>query len=121
MALKLKEANLGSVASGATLTIETPAAQGFFATGRLERDTKPVVSWESDELCGETVQRRLPVAGQYTLRISIAFVSNSEIAVALKLGAEDDNGNGATKTVSFTGKKGDIARAKGFITVSGAS
>lgn len=121
MALKLKEIDLGDAGSGTTLAIATPAAHGFFATGLLERDVKTVTTWESTDLCGQEVRRRLVAAGTYVVRLSIAFVGKDSVEVPLTFTTSNPGGDAITKSVSFSGKKGDIARAKVFVVVAGAA
>jgi hypothetical protein len=117
MAMTLKEVDFGEVDSGSVFKIEVPPAQGFFANALLTRDGKKVASWESDELTGQVVERKASAAGDYTLRVTLAFTGRDAVAVAIKLTATLPDSSLVTKTLSFTGQNGDIGRAKVFAEV----
>jgi len=114
--VKLREVELGTVPSGCTLAIQTPAANGFFANALLERDEATVTSWESTELCGQAISRRLIAAGTYTLRETLAFIKTA--TVKLTFSVSKDSVTLSEKSVVFTCRKEEIGRAKVFITVS---
>lgn len=116
---QLRTAELGSAPPRSVLRFDVPAAKGFVANAILECNLKVVSSWESVEIAGKRVEEELIPKGQYTLQISIAYTKTTATSVDIEVGVADTAGAVlAKKTLSFSGRKGDIGRSVGFLTIA---
>lgn len=115
MTLKLEEKTY-RVPRGSAVKVATSRVSGsnFFLNGRVDKGSATKKRWSHSDLSGKSVQYSASESGKHLVRVTVAFTGthNSSVKVEVSVTKPDGSGHGSPWTVTFTGKKGDSARAK---------
>lgn len=113
----VKEARLGSCRPGSTLEFAVPDNGGYLSEATLFQGTKVVGAWESVELLGMTIGETLTPPAIYTLQLDLVFTKQQIVEVKLRFRRLSEGVPPLQRTVTFAGKKPELARALVFIRV----